>query len=559
MDGRCVTDGVEVVESFNNFFSNIGEDLASTLPESQNSFHSYLSGNYPSSFFIRRMLPSDVERIISKSKKSSGGFDEIPSRILKSVSPSISGPISILVNLCVSKGYFPTNLKLAKVSPIHKSGTKDNMNNFRPISLLPSISKIFEFYLYEQLLSYLDRFEIITSEQCGFRKNTSTSVCIANFLKKVVECLDRGEYCVGIFMDLRKAFDLVNHEILLGKMEHYGIRGTALSLFTSYLTGRTQYVEIKGFASPKRSVSLGVPQGSVLGPLLFLLYINDIVNSTNLFSFNLFADDTTLFCENSNPNNLLSVCNRELDKVNSWIIANRLSLNTEKTVFMLFSGKKRVGTIPELFFAGRPICHVEETKFLGIIIDRNLTWIPQVKAVCSKVSRNIGVIYKVHNLLTEKTLKMLYYSFIYPFLYYGIIFWGGTAKTRFNRVFRLQKRAVRVITGSGYLDHTAPLFKSHFLLKLSDIYSLEIGKFMYNDQHTRNIFSLTPRSSVHHYNTRGINQLNIPAIRTSRAGNFLKSTGVKIWNSLPDEFKDSTTVAAFKNKYKNHILNQYRN
>ena len=559
LDGRSITDGAEVVQSFNDFFSNIGEDLASTMPVSQNSFRSYLSGDYPSSFFIRSMLPSDVERIIRKSKNTSGGFDEIPSRILKSVSSIISGPISILVNFCISKGYFPTNLKLAKVLPIHKSGSRENMNNFRPISLLPSISKIFEFYLYEQLLSYFDRFNIITTEQCGFRKNTSTNVCIANFLKKVIECLDERGYCVGIFMDLRKAFDLVNHDILLNKMEHYGIRGNALSLFTSYLTGRTQYVEMKGFSSAKRSVSLGVPQGSVLGPLFFLLYINDIVNSTNLFSFNLFADDTTLFCENSNLDNLFSVCNRELDKVNAWIIANKLSLNTDKTVFMLFSGKKRVGTIPNLFFSGRQISHVEETKFLGVIIDRNLSWFPQVKAVCSRVSRNIGVMYKIKNLLTEKTLKMLYYSFIYPYLYYGIIFWGGTAKIHFNRVFKLQKRAVRVVTGRGYLDHTTPLFISHSLLKLSDIYSLEIGKFMYNDQYNRNIFNLTPRSNVHNYNTRNRNQLNIPEIRTARAGNFLKSMGVRIWNELSDEIKDSTTMAVFKIRFKNKILDQYSN
>ena len=167
--------------------------------------------------------------------------------------------------------------------------------------------------------------------------------------------------------------------------------------------------------------------------------------------------------------------------------------------------------------------------------------------------------YKVRNLLTEKTLKMLYYSFVYPYLYYGIVFWGGTARIRFNKVYKLQKRAVRVITGSGYLDHTAPLFKSHFLLKLPDVYSFEIGKFMYNDQHARNIFNLTPRSSVHHHNTRRLNQLSVPLIHTNLAANFLKSVGVNIWNSLPDEIKDSTTAKAFKNRYKNQILNQYVN
>ena len=167
--------------------------------------------------------------------------------------------------------------------------------------------------------------------------------------------------------------------------------------------------------------------------------------------------------------------------------------------------------------------------------------------------------YKIKNLLTEKTLKMLYYSFIYPYLYYGIIFWGGTAKIHFNRVFKLQKRAVRVVTGRGYLDHTAPLFISHFLLKLPDIYSLEIGKFMYNDQQNRNIFNLTPRSNVHNHNTRNMNQLNIPEIHTARAGNFLKSMGVRIWNELSDEIKDSTTMAVFKIRFKNKILDQYSN
>ena len=219
LDGRCLTDSADIVRSFNNFFSNIGKNLADSIPEAPISFSSYLSGDFPTSFFIHTMFPCDVERIIKKLKNTSGGFDEIPSRILKSVSSSISTPISILVNICISSGYFPDKLKLAKVMPIYKSGPRDNLNNYRPISLLPSLSKIFEFYIYEQLLSYFDRYNIITSEQCGFRKNTSTNVSIANFLKNVVECLDSREYCVGIFMDLRKAFDLVDHKILLSKLD----------------------------------------------------------------------------------------------------------------------------------------------------------------------------------------------------------------------------------------------------------------------------------------------------------------------------------------------------
>ena len=260
------------------------------------------------------------------------------------------------------------------------------------------------------------------SEQAGFRKNSSTSVSISKLLDKIISGVDEGTFGLCVFLDLKKAFDMVDHDILLSKLSYYGIRGNVLNLFKSYLTNRKQYVYMNGFSSDFSNISRGVPQGSSLSALIFLLFINDIVCSSDKLFFNLFADDTSIYLKDETIENIYNVMNEELFKVGEWLAANKLSLNVDKTIYILFRGRRKVSHFPGLYIYGSPIERKDSAKFLGIFIDEHLSWKIHANFVISKLSRTIGIIRKLQENLTASTLKTLYYSFIQPSIQFGIIF-----------------------------------------------------------------------------------------------------------------------------------------
>ena len=451
--GSFTTDPVQIVNVLNNYFINAPLDLSNSLTPTQGTdFRSFLTGHYHSSMFIRYLTPERVVKIVSGLKNTaSGGHYNIPVRVVRKIVHLISEHLSAIFNVCIDKGYFPKCLKIAQVSPIFKSGDITKPNNFRPISVLPIFSKIFEKHIYDELNSYLDRHNVLVEQQSGFREGVSTNVAIAKFLKKVYEGLNCGRFCVGVFLDLRKAFDMVNRDILLRKLEHYGVRGVPLDLIRSFLTDRQQYVKVGDNKSDIATTNLGTPQGSVLSPLLFLVFINDIVNCSNSLCFNLFADDTCVYMDDTKIDTLYDRLNFELPKVERWISANCLSLNVSKTVYLLFSGRKHVRNIPSLYLFNEPIQRNSVTKFLGLMIDDKLSWKDHVNYVYGKSSRMVGIIYRTRGFLTLEALKTIYYSLVYPHLLYGIIFWGSVNQNNFDKIFRVQKKIIRLITGSHYL------------------------------------------------------------------------------------------------------------
>ena len=247
----------------------------------------------------------------------------------------------MIINESFSSGTFPDKLKIAKVTPIFKKGSRSDKNNYRPISILSVFSKIFEKLMHKRLFRYLERLCILHELQFGFREKFSTSHALISLIEHLKKSLDEGEFGCGIFIDLRKAFDTVNHSILLQKLEYYGIRGVANNWFKSYLSDRYQYVSINGITSDVKPVLCGVPQGSVLGPLLFLLYVNDLPNCSDKLTFHLTADDTNIYFSSNNLNIIQSTLNIELNHVSQWLYANRLSLNIEKTNYVLFHSPRK--------------------------------------------------------------------------------------------------------------------------------------------------------------------------------------------------------------------------
>ena len=353
------------------------------------------------------------------------------------------------------------------------------MNNYRPISLLTSISKILERLVYTRTLKFLVNCKILSDSQFGFRKRHSTTHALLTFIDKVAHAIDDFTHTIGVFLDFSKAFDTIDHNILLYKLSHYGIRGRALEWFRNYLSHRKQFVNINGHDSQSKLISCGVPQGSLLGPLLFILYINDLQNSSHILSFICFADDSNVFFSHRDPNTLLNVMNRELNRVQSWIHANKLSLNIDKTHYMLFSNSLRV--LPNhVMINNTNLCQVNSTKFLGLHIDRELTWKTHINYLSKIMSRNSGILNKLKQYFPTHVLQSIYSSLISPYLNYGILSWGNSTKSLLDTLFRIQKRAIRNINHAGYLSHTNNLFHQNRILKITDLFNYNVGIFMFN-------------------------------------------------------------------------------
>ena len=371
----------------------------------------------------------------------------ISTNLLKEISPIIAEPLSLIINQSLSTGIFPSKLKIAKVIPLHKKNEKDLLDNYRPISLLPSISKVFERIVYNQLYSYLTTIGILFKSQYGFRKSHSTETAAIELTVTLLQNLDNGEIPIAIFLDLSKAFDTLDHAILLKKLEHYGIQDTPLNWLTSYPSNRLQFVQMGDVLSDTLPISTGVPQGSILGPLLFLLYVNYNHLASNKFNAILYADDTTLvgplcsfkYNRNINDNNNISNhINAELNEISEWLSCNKLYINAPKTKYMLFHFPQRRITDIDLSLKinDQRIDRVHEFNFLGTIIHETLEWTRHIDKVANKISRTIGIINKLKHVLPVYTLKTMYDALIVPHLNYNILLWGFNS----NRMSKLQQQ-----------------------------------------------------------------------------------------------------------------------
>ena len=412
-----ITDPTEIAHIFNSFFINIGPDLASKINCNDNHFTDFLSEPKQNAMFL---IPTNEHEILNivellKSKKSSG-YDGINTKLLKQIILNIVSPLEYIFNLSLFTGCCPDLLKIAKVIPIYKKDDSSLVTIYRPISLLPCISKILEKIVYKRLNSFLTSNNILNPSQFGFRKKYSTDFAITKLLDKVIQSLSKKEHVIALFMDLSKAFDTIDHDILLYKLNNYGIRGIVLSWLKSYLSNRQQFVSINNVESSRLNIKCGVPQGSILGPLLFLIYINDIVNSSTVLDFVLFADDTNIVLSHTNLNELIRTFNAELTKTSSWFKCNKLSLNISKTNFMHYQITHTNLELPcNIKIDNMPLVKKDHVKFLGLTIDKHLTWNQHVNNISISIAKGIGILYKVKHYLLEHSLLMIYNTLILPY------------------------------------------------------------------------------------------------------------------------------------------------
>ena len=442
-------------------------------------------------------------------------------------------------------------------------------DNYRPISLLPVISKVFEKVVFFQLYDYLIKNKLLYVSQYGFRKLHSTELAALEFTDKIVLNLDKGKLPLAVFLDLSKAFDTIDHSILLNKLKYYGVRGISLYWFQSYLSNRKQCVDYNGSISSFSSISTGVPQGSILGPLLFIIYMNDISTVTNKFHFTLYADDTSLvepictFSMGTSANTETSdAINSELRLITDWLCLNKLSLNAKKTKMMIFHHRqKNISKLNlQLYINNTKIEQVKEFDFLGMVIDECMTWDSHINKIACKISRVNGVLSRLKRFVPSEILKIIYNALILPHLNYGILLWGKNI----HRIQKLQKWAVRSITLSKYNAHTDPLFIKLKLLKIQDIYSLCLLKFYhkYKQNVLPNYFSgmFDVVYPSHTYATRQRSQPVMAGCRTKLAEASIRFSLLPAISKINKNITTKITTHSLNglsNYAKSYIIGQY--
>ena len=481
---EAVTDPTKIANAFNGYFSTIAEDILNKRKfTGTKSFTDYLTNPLCNSFVFRECNELEIRSIItSLGVNKAAGPNSIPTNILHLLKDEICSPLSMIFNISLSTGQHPDLLKVAKTIPVFKKGSRLLVSNYRPICLLSNINKILEKLVFSRVYKFLDDFKCIYPLQFGFRAKHSTNHALIDITENIRHALDNKQVACGIFVDLQKAFDTVNHNILLQKLNHYGIRGLANDWFSSYLSNRTQFVSILGFDSDPKCIKHGVPQGSVLGPLLFLIYINDLNRAIKYSKVYHFADDTNLLNINNSPKKLQKQVNIDLKLLYHWLLANKISLNCSKTELIFF--KKPGDTSPAFRYKirmnGHKLLPSDFIKYLGIYLDSHLSGKHHSNILITKLKRSNGMLSKARHYIPQEELRSLYYAIFSSHLVYGCQVWGQNSNTFTDKVFRLQNRSMRIISFSDFHAEALPLYKANNILTLKDFISLQNCLFVHD-------------------------------------------------------------------------------
>ena len=571
VNNALISDPNKVADTFNEHFSSIATHLQNRIHHHGKAFTAYLKDPNENSFFIIPTNPLEViNQINGLNSNKAEGPSSIPTEILQLITPTIANPLTEIINLSFNTGIYIENLKMAKVVPIFKDKGSDlDFTNYRPISLLSNINKIIEKIIHERLYSFLEKYQCIYELQYGFRSGHSIDHCLIDLTENIRSAIDANKYAVGVFVDLQKAFDTVDHSILLRKLDHYGIRGTANKWFHSYLSNRTQYVTINGVDSKIMQMKHGVPQGSVLGPLLFLLYINDLRQCITHSITRHFADDTSLLIVNSSLKKLKNQLNYDLKCLSMWLTANKISLNVSKTETLIFRHpNKPLNYDLKIKLDGKRLHPSKFVKYLGLLMDPNLNWSHHTKALASKLTRATGMLAKVRHFVNKATLHNIYHGIFSSLMSFGSQIWGQNINSHVKRIVKLQDKAIRIINFADFRAPPSALYKNSQILRFSDSISLKNFLYAHNSINRRIPSTLQGKFKFieeRHEHTTRINQLHCVQLPISRTTDYgllsITSKTARIWNRLQIIYFKGTAMNLTRNvckkRVKTYFLNQY--
>lgn len=530
-------------DDFNEYFINSVNEINKSISFSHKTYDEYLttvdvntisSGNESSvfSFKLNYIRVEEVYKEINNLGNSKCyDFYGINPCIIKLATHHICEVLTYLFNECIDQGVFPNVLKLNKVIPIYKKGSRDELKNYRPISIVPILSKVFEKLIYKQLIKYLEKHNLLSNRQFGFRKNCNTIEAIQQLISDCFEGVETKKSVVFRSYDMTKAFDTVEHNVLIDKLSFYGMHEQTLNLFKSYLENREQAVYLNGEFSSFLPVRCGVPQGSILGPILFILYINDLPSvllSQGVQSY-LFADDLGLSLCRGNYGEISANLFEQNKIIMDWCAANKLCINADKTSDIYIN----VSASPD---------NIKSLRFLGIIIQSNLKWNVHISNIAGRVAKGIFILRALQNSLSKEILLSVYYAYIHSLLSYGIVLWGNSPLL--TRLFLLQKKAVRIVSRAQYNAHCKPLFSSLNILTLSSLYLFNLLLFIKS-----NLCCINVNANIHTYNTRNRHNLCTKRCKLTLTQSSFVYHGIKCFNMLPNHVK-SLSYKQFKNRIK---------
>jgi hypothetical protein len=580
VNGNNINDKQMIANEFNNFFTTVGCKISNMVNPTNLDPNAFIPPNpNPPQLEFGAISPAVIVTTIkSFISKTSTDIDGISTKLLKSIAVEISQPLAHIFNISINTGTFPNKFKVSRTVPIFKSGNSELCDNYRPISLLSSLSKILEKLIAIQLTNHLELNNLLYEHQYGFQRNKSTLHNLTHLTNYIYSAINDKQYCIGLFLDLRKAFDICSHKILLKKLRKYGINGTTYDWFESYLKDRKQRVDIDGHLSSETIFNISVIQGSILGPILFLIYINDLYNASTLFKL-MFADDTAGLAKGDNLTNLFTFVNEEIKKIARWFRANKMAVNVGKTKYIIFHARgKPINSNLKLYYDDNEpnenhanlIYELERIhnhhatpdnrsyKLLGIHLDENLTFDHYTMHLCSKLNKSLYCINRAKNFLSTKALKTLYYSLIHSHLSYCTPILSCASNSNIQSIFKILKKAIRIVTRNTYFAHTNPLFSSNKILPLPKLITYSELKLMHSITYgycppsLRNMFPSNDNRDISQH-LRNADDITIPFPRIEL---FKKSLLYRLpteWNALND-LKLQHNKTTFEIGLKDHLF-----
>ncbi len=552
-NGEC-TNSKDIADVLNEYFANVGPSISKNIPAADISHNNEeVNVNNNINFGFKDVNDEYIfDQLCSLPEKKATGVDEIPAKLLKISAEEITPIVTFLVNTSLRTGMFPSKWKKARICPVFKSGDKKDPCNYRPISILPILSKIIERTVFDQLYPFLDKNNMLHDSQSGFRPGFSTSSALINITEDWLKSIDNGNYIGLVMIDLRKAFDTVNHDLLIEKLPKYGLDDHVVKWLKDYLNDRFHITSVNGSRSNEQKSVCGIPQGSILGPLLFILYINDLPNYVSNVNVSMYADDTAIYYSSNDVNDIVDKMNNDLVNVDKWLAKNKLSLNVDKTNFMLIGTPQKLAQVHNYDFNvninGTRLQKVDHCKHLGVEIDDNLMWKNQIEQVRKKVLTGLYFLRKASNCIPKHHQSMLYKSIIAPHFDYCNVVWGRCNKTLCSKLQVLQNRAAKIITGISRYGSSTQALRNLQWKSLDEKLQVNEAVTMYKIIHNQAPNYLCNRFAKQetYHNTRNRNVLTIEKPNTEYKKRSFSYRGATLWNSLDENVRNACNLVSFK-------------